>query len=65
MLQIKERKNKYRNADKKKKAAFRGRGFQFGSKTYLKSKNTTVWIIEYNRRNCILFFRLFGGGKNV
>lgn len=65
MWQIKERKNKYRNADKKKKAAFRGRDFQFGSKTYLKSKNTTVWIIEYNRRNCTLFFRLFGGGKNV
>jgi len=64
MIQIKERKRKYRNTSQRKKAAFRGRGFQFGSKTYLKSKNTTVWIIEYSRRNCTLFFRQSGGEKN-
>jgi hypothetical protein len=63
MIQIKERKRKYHNADQRKKAASARRGFQFGSKTYLKSKNDTVWIIEYNRRNCTLFFRLSGGAK--
>jgi len=57
MIQIENRKRKYRNTAQMKKAAFRGRGFQQNSKIYLKSQNSTIWIIEYSRRNCILFFR--------
>jgi hypothetical protein len=65
MIQIRSRETKYRNEDKKQKATFHGRGFPMGSKTYQKSKNvSTVWIIEYNRRNCTLFFRQSGGEKN-
>ncbi len=59
MIQIKDRKSKYRNTGKKMKATFWGRGFHQNSKTYLKSKNSTIWIIGYNRRNCTLFFRQF------
>ncbi len=64
MLQIKKRKFNYRNTTKKKKAACARRGFNPDSMTYLKSKNITVWIIEYSRRNCTLFFRLIGGERN-
>lgn len=60
----KDRKDRYCNMDQKREAAFRGRGFRFDSKIYLKSKNLTVWILPYNRRNCTLFFRQKGGEKN-
>jgi 3-methyladenine DNA glycosylase Tag len=55
MLQIKERKNKYRNTDKKMKAALRGRGFHFNSRTYLKSMNLTTKIIRHSEKNCTTF----------
>lgn len=64
MVQNKYRKEKYRNTSKNEKAANCGRGFHFNSKIYLKSQNITIWIIEYNRRNCTLFYRQTGGVKN-
>jgi hypothetical protein len=64
MKQIKVRKSTYRNTTKKEKAASRTRGLSLNSKTYLKSKNATVWIIEYSRRNCTLFFRQTREGRN-
>jgi len=57
MLQIKSRKEKYRNTDKKLKAAFRGRGFQANSKTYQSIMNLTKQIIRHNRRIRTTFFR--------
>jgi hypothetical protein len=64
MIHIKSRKEKYRIADKRMKATSCTRGFQLDSKTYLKSKNLTIWIIEYSRRNCTLFFRQSRGEGN-
>ncbi len=66
MIQIKDIRREYRIDDQKEKAAFNGRSFQQDSKTYLKSKNPIIWIIEYSRRNCILFFRQTerGGERN-
>jgi hypothetical protein len=55
MIQIKERKRKYRNADKKMKATLRGRGFQLNSRTYLKSMNLTVRIIHRREENRTVF----------
>lgn len=57
MLQIKERKNRYRNTDKKLKAAFRGRGFQGNSKTYQSIMNLTKQIIRHNGKIRTTFFR--------
>jgi hypothetical protein len=56
MIQIKSRKEKYRNADKKLKAAFRGHGFQANSKTYLSIMNLTDKIIRHNEGNRTAFF---------
>ncbi len=50
MIQIKDRKMKYRNTIKKLKAAFCGRGFQLDSKTIDKSKNLTIKIIRRNEK---------------
>jgi hypothetical protein len=64
VIQRKDRKSRNYNTDKKMKAPFRGRGFHQHSKIINKSKNSTLWIIEYNKRNCILFFRLKRGERN-
>ncbi len=50
MIQIKNRKMKYRNTIKKLKAAFCGRGFRLDSKTIGKSKNLTMKIIRQNNK---------------
>jgi len=55
MIQIKERKRKYRNADRRKKAAFRGRGFQLDSKICEKPLNLTMKIIRHNGKNRTAF----------
>jgi len=55
MIQIKERKRKYRNADRRKKAAFHGRGFQLDSKIYEKPLNLTMKIIRQNGKNRTAF----------
>ncbi|MDQ3132854.1 MAG: hypothetical protein M3Q99_19055 [Acidobacteriota bacterium] len=64
MAQNREQENKYHNLDGEK-ATSGTRGFHLRSKAYLKSKNSTLWIIEYSRRNCTLFFRLAGGKNNA
>jgi hypothetical protein len=64
MIQTKDRKNKYRSTTKKEKATSCTRGFHLRSKAYLKSKNSTTWIIEHNKRNCTLFFRQMRGESN-
>lgn len=64
--QTKDRKYRYFNTGKKMKAASAKRGFRSNSKIYLKSKNRTVWIIDYSPKNCTLFFRqpeVRNGGK--
>lgn len=55
MVQIKERKRKYRNTDQRKKAAFRGRGFQLDSKIYEKPLNLTMKIIRHKAKNRTAF----------
>ncbi len=66
MLQIKDRKRKYRNTRQRKKAAFRGRGFQLDSKIYEKPLNLTMKIIRHNGKNRTAFFRQIetGGERN-
>ena len=58
MLQIKQRKMKYRNAGNKRKAAFCGSGF-LDSKTIGKSMNLTMKIIRRNEENRTTFLGKF------
>jgi len=58
MLQIKQRKMKYRNAENKRKAAFCGSGF-LDSKTIGKSMNSTMKIIRRNEKNRTAFLGKF------
>ena len=58
MLQIKDRKRKYRNTNQRKEAAFCGRGF-LDSKTIGKSMNSTMKIIRRNEKNRTTFFGKF------
>lgn len=58
MLQIKQRKMKYRNAGNKRKAAFCGSGF-LDSKTIGKSMNLTMKIIRRNEKNRTVFLEKF------
>lgn len=51
MLQIKDKKSKYRNTVTKRKAAFSGRGFQLDSQTFNKSMNLTIEIILRRGKN--------------
>jgi len=55
MIQIKQRKMKYRNAENKRKAAFCGSGF-LDSKTIDKSMNLTLKIIQRNDKTYTTFF---------
>ncbi len=56
MIQIKQRKMKYRNAENKRKAAFCGSGF-LDSKTIGKSMKLTKQIIQRREENRTVFFR--------
>ena len=56
MLQIKQRKMKYRNAVTKRKAAFCGSGF-LDSKTIGKSMKLTKQIIQRREENRTVFLR--------
>ena len=58
MIQIKERKRKYRNTDNKRKAAFCGSGF-LDSKTISKSMKLTKQIIQRREENRTVFLRQF------
>jgi len=58
MIQIKQRKMKYRNAENKRKAAFCGSGF-LDSKIIDKSMNSTVKIIRRNEKNRTAFLGKF------
>jgi len=66
MIQIKERKTKYRNLSPRKKAAFRGHGFQLDSKTYQKSLNLIKPIIRRKAEKSTVFLEILGkgGGSN-
>lgn len=55
MLQIKEKRQRYRNTGKKAKAANCGRGFQF--KDLQKPLNLTMKIIQRRGKNRTVFFR--------
>ncbi len=55
MLQIKQKKIRYRNTENKRKAAFCGSGF-LDSKTIGKSMNLTMKIIRRNEKNRTAFF---------
>ena len=55
ILQIKEKKRRYRNTGKKAKAANCGRGFQF--KDLQKPLNLTMKIIQRRGINRTVFFR--------
>ncbi len=61
MPQIKEKKNKYRNADKKMKAALHRRSFHLDSEIYEKPMNLTMKIIQRNERK----LKFFSGGEEV
>ncbi len=67
MIQMKDRKSKYRNATTKRKAAFCGCGFSINSKTFSKAMNSTKQIIQRNQKNHTDFFRQLnaGGDKNA
>ncbi len=58
MLQIKQRKMKYRNAENKRKAAFCGSGF-FDSKTITKSMKLIKQIIQRREENRTVFLKQF------
>lgn len=57
MIQIKNRKLKYRNTKTRRKAAFCGCGFLLHSKTYEKSMSITKKIIQQNEKNRMVFLR--------
>jgi len=61
MIQIKQRKMKYRNAENKRKAAFCGSGF-LDSKTIRKSMKLTKQIIQRREENRTVFLRQFEKG---
>lgn len=64
MIQIKDRKNKYRNTNKKDKATSCTRGF-LDSKIYEKPMNLTKTIIRQNGKNHTIFLRkLKSGGED-
>jgi hypothetical protein len=58
MIQIKERKRKYRNAGNKRKAAFCGSSF-LNSKTIGKSMNLAMNIIRRGEKNRTIFLEKF------
>jgi hypothetical protein len=65
MIQIKDKKEKYRNTKTIRKAAFCGCGFSLNSKIFRKSLNRNKRIIRQNRKNRTRFLRGFnGGGRN-
>jgi hypothetical protein len=55
MVQIKDKKEKYRIADKRMKATSCTRGFQPNPKTYKKSMNLTKQIIRQAKNNLEVF----------
>jgi len=61
MIQIENRKRKYRNTDQRKKAAFCGSGF-LDSKTIRKSMKLTKQIIQRREENRTVFLRQFEKG---
>ncbi len=67
MIQMKDRKSKYRNATTKRKAAFCGCGFSHNSKTLDKVMNPLLKIIQRNEKKRTDFFRWLnaGGDKNA
>ncbi len=65
MLQIKDKKYRYYNGDKKRKTAFHGHGFSLNSKTYEKSKNWTKQIIQQKRKNLRFFFQKYIQGGRI
>ncbi len=64
MIQIKQRKMKYRNAGNKRKAAFCGSGF-LGSKTLDKPMNLAINIIRRGEKNRTTFLKKLEGSKGI
>ena len=64
MLQIKQRKMKYRNTENKRKAAFCGSGF-LSSKTLDKPMNLTTNIIRRGEKNRTTFLKNFERSKGI
>lgn len=59
MMQMKDKKRKYRKADHRRKAAFCGRGFQVNSKNYQSIMNLTNQIIQRRGKICTVFLKQF------
>ena len=64
MLQIKQKKSRYRNAGNKRKAAFCGSGF-LGSKTLDKPMNLTINIIRRGEKNRTIFLKKLESSKGI